>query len=94
MQSDKQKYTVEILGEVYVLVSDEGQEHVTRVRNHLDILMRDIASKIGATDIKRVAVLAALQSVSQAVRLEEKIRKIERKKGEAAARIDAVLNSL
>lgn len=79
MNKETKKYTVNIFGDQYVLVSNEPQDHIMTVAATVDALMRDIAETSNLSDGKKVAVLAALQITDKVVALEtaaqrEKIR--------------------
>ncbi len=70
MICDTKKYKVTIFGESYVLVSDEPEGRLSRSTALVDALMQDIAQQSGITDVKKLAVLAALQVASTLARLE------------------------
>ena len=60
-----QRFKITIAGESYFLVSDESEEHIRTVTQYVDDQIKQIAH-IGKTDdIKRVAVLLALQCASK-----------------------------
>ena len=56
------RYKVTIGGESYFLVSDEPEEHIRKVAEFVDQHIREGAQ---ADDIKRVAVLIAMQCASK-----------------------------
>jgi len=87
----KRKYSVEILGEVYGFVSDEPEEHLLRVTSYVDSVMRKVAQVATSDDLKRVAVLAAVQIASKLIHLEQAQDKRVREGEELMARIDAAL---
>lgn len=61
------KYKVSIFGESYYLISDEPEKHVMNAAQLVDSCMKEIAHKSKDTEIKRIAVLVALQLASQAL---------------------------
>jgi len=72
MKKEKTPYRVNILDEHYSLVSDEPAELVFNAAHIVNSLMKEVALKnagnIGV-DIKKIAILAALQLASQLVSL-------------------------
>lgn len=70
MNTEKNKFKVNIFGDQYMLVSDQSQEYVMKVASTVDILMRDIAQGAHISDGKRVAVLAALKVADRVATLE------------------------
>ncbi len=64
---------VTIAGELYTLLSDESEDQVQSAADEVDILMGDIARRSGIIDTRKVAVLAALQCVSQKRMVEKKL---------------------
>jgi len=93
MERDTHKYTVEVFGEHYQLVSDETHEHLAQVSARVDTLMRDIARKMDSAEVKKVAVLAALQLASALVYFEREKDKRARESQELRARIDEALSA-
>jgi cell division protein ZapA (FtsZ GTPase activity inhibitor) len=65
MISQPKKYKISILGESYSIVTDETEEHIVRAASLVDTYMQEIAQKLGSGDIKKLAVLAGLQSSSK-----------------------------
>lgn len=74
MNKEKKKYTVTIFGDQYVLVSDEGREHVMKIASLVDSLMHDIADASSLSDAKKVAVLANLRMADTILTLEGKVQ--------------------
>ena len=64
---------VTIAGELYSLLSDEPEDQVQSAADEVDTLMGDIARRSGIIDTRKIAVLAALQCVSQKRITEKKI---------------------
>jgi len=89
-ENTKKKRALEIFGEVYIVVSDEPEEHLVRVAAYVDGAMRDVAHE-SAGDAKRFAVLAALRMASKLLLLEQELDKRARKSEELIASIDAAL---
>jgi cell division protein ZapA len=70
MNTSAKKYKVTIFGESYTLVSDESEKHIVDAALQVDKLMSDIA-RAGVTDVKKVAVLVALQFSSELKHLKQ-----------------------
>ncbi len=62
-----QRYKVTIGGESYFLVSDEPEERVKAVASFVDTQMRSMAQLGHNDDVKRLAVLVAIQCASKMV---------------------------
>ena len=75
MISQPKKYKISILGESYSIVTDETEEHIVRSASLVDTYMQEIAQKLGSADIKKLAVLAALQSSSKLLHYESMLAK-------------------
>ena len=88
MNKEKKKYTVTIFGDQYVLVSDEGREHVMKIASIVDSLMHDIADVSQLSDAKKVAVLANLRMADKILTLESEAEKSEKRCEAIANRID------
>lgn len=65
MNKEFNRYKVTIAGESYFLVSDESEEHIRSVARYVDEQIRSVAQAGHIDDIKRVAVLVALQCASK-----------------------------
>ncbi|KKP35419.1 MAG: ZapA protein [candidate division TM6 bacterium GW2011_GWF2_32_72] len=70
---EQRKYTITIFANPYVLVSDETEKHLMSSASLVDSLMTEIATKVGAENVVRVAVLAAVKLASKTLKLEDKI---------------------
>ena len=64
------KHVVTIHNEIYTLRSDESDDMVLRAVTMLNDLMRTISMQTPTADTKKVAVLAALQAVTQLIQLQ------------------------
>ena len=88
------RYKLSILGETYVVVSDEPEERLHATAGYVDDIMRHIASRADLSDTKRIAVLASLQLASQLKEAEEKCALADHKELELAEHIDRELAAL
>lgn len=61
------KFKATIFGESYVLVSDESDKHLSMIEDLVNKKMQDIAKKMNISDVKKLAVLAALQVCSELI---------------------------
>lgn len=80
---------VEILGQVFSVTGEEGEEHIRRVAEYVDGKMREIAAGGKAVSSFTVAVLAALNIASECQRLRERLTEIEAAIDRLTARLDA-----
>ncbi|OQA35982.1 MAG: Cell division protein ZapA [Candidatus Dependentiae bacterium ADurb.Bin331] len=74
MTREAKKYTVQILGESYTLVSDEAESHFMEAVSRVDALMNQLSAAVGKGQEKRIAVLAALQLAHNQVALESEMQ--------------------
>lgn len=75
--SQVKKYKITIAGESYFLVSDEPEERVRGVARFVDNQMKAIAQMGHSDDLKRVAVLVAMQCASKMVAATELVEKCQ-----------------
>lgn len=61
------KYHVSVLDDTYSLISDEPEDHVRHAVELVDTCMRKLASKSSDIDIKKIAVLVAIQLASKTI---------------------------
>lgn len=73
MTHELKKYRFTIFGEAYSLVSDEPEALLQEAAHQIDALMRDIAQKSQIGDPKKIAVLAAMQSIRHAQQCESEL---------------------
>ncbi len=70
--SDKvKKYKVSILSESYFLVSDESEEHIKNAAQFVDNCLRQALKKSPDVELKRLAVLIALQLANKTLKLQD-----------------------
>jgi cell division protein ZapA len=87
--SSAQKIKVTIFGETYTLVTDESEEFVRATAAAVDILMTDMAKRMGNVESRKVAVFAALQLASKKLAFE---RTVDLRSKELSKRIDESLS--
>ncbi len=71
----KTRVTVEIYGQTYVMVGPESREHMKEVARIVDQTMREIKEKSPTLDMTRIAVLTALNSVNDRLKVESEREK-------------------
>lgn len=71
MGDDVNRVRVDILGTQYTLRGRESEEHMKQVARLVDDVMRSIADSHSYLDLKRVAVLAALNVADELVTLRQ-----------------------
>jgi cell division protein ZapA len=67
---------VEILGTQYTLRGKESEEHMKQVAKLVDELMRQLSESHSYLDLKRIAVLTALNVADELVTLREKYEEL------------------
>ena len=73
----KNRTTVEIYGQPYIIIGTESTEHIKKVANTVDEKMREIRNKNTLLDTNQLAVLTAVNAVNEYIKLKEKLEKIE-----------------
>lgn len=77
----KQRVTVKILGEEYVISSPSSSRHMYEVAEYLDKLMMDLREKYPRMSMQKIAVLASLNLASDLLSLQrERRNKKDRKR--------------
>lgn len=84
-------YKVSIFGEIYSLVSDESEQHISEAANRVDGMMKEVAHATGVQDTKRLAVLVALRLMSSTLQNEVRIDGVVEHYREIAQKIDQFL---
>ncbi|NLJ55743.1 MAG: cell division protein ZapA [Firmicutes bacterium] len=80
-ENERQRVTIEILGEKYVVRSTSPQQHVLEVGKHVDHLLKELQGKYPRIGLQKVAILAALNLASELLPL-QKAAKDEKGDGE------------
>ncbi|MCZ2258043.1 cell division protein ZapA [Sporosarcina sp. G11-34] len=73
----KTRISVEIFGQTYKMVGTESSTHMRLVASMVDDKMREISSRNPNLDIPKIAVLTAINSVHDYVKLQEKVQLME-----------------
>ena len=89
--NEAKKYTIEILGNEYVIHSDESQEHITSATACVQRFLDEIIEHNKHIDPKKAAVLAALRMASHIVNLEGKLCHTESKGQSLVNELEGIL---
>ncbi|MDW0118168.1 cell division protein ZapA [Sporosarcina thermotolerans] len=73
----KTRLTVDIYGQTYTIVGSESSSHVRLVASMVDEKMREISSRNPYLDSAKIAVLTAVNSVHDYLKLKERIEQLE-----------------
>lgn len=75
---DRNKITVEIYGQQYVIVGSETSDHIGKVASMVDEKMREIGKRNPSLDSSKLAVLTAVNAVHEYIKLKDKLEKLEK----------------
>src|SRR5215475_10768406 len=84
-----QPVEVVIMGQVFSVTSDDGEEHIRRVATDVDGKMREIAASGKVVTSYTAAVLTALNIASECHKLRQRVAEIETAIDRLAERLDA-----
>jgi cell division protein ZapA len=73
----KNRTSVDIYGQQYVIVGSESSSHVRLVASLVDDKMREISSKNPSLDISKLAVLTAVNAVNDYIKLKDRLERLE-----------------
>ena len=74
---EKTRIAVDIYGQTYKMVGYETSIHMRQVASIVDDKMREISSHNPALDSTKIAVLAAVNSVHDYLKLKEQVEQME-----------------
>ncbi|HZG70641.1 MAG TPA: cell division protein ZapA [Chondromyces sp.] len=74
----KNRITVEIYGHQYVIVGSETKAHIRLVADMVDEKMREISSKNPMLDTNKIAVLTAVNTINEYIKLKDKVEQLEK----------------
>lgn len=78
-QSNKTRTTVDIYGKSYTIVGDENVHHMRMVASTVDDKMRAIYQTNKSLDTTRLAVLTAVNTVDDYLKLQKEYQELEKK---------------
>ncbi|WP_026581834.1 cell division protein ZapA [Bacillus sp. J33] len=73
----KNRTSVDIYGQQYVIVGSESSSHVRLIASLVDDKMREISSKNPSLDISKLAVLTAVNAVNDYIKLKDRLERLE-----------------
>lgn len=71
--TEKNRTSVDIYGQQYVIVGTENSSHIRLVASIVDDKMREISSKNPSLDTSKLAVLTAVNAVNDYLKLKEQL---------------------
>ncbi|WP_203361534.1 cell division protein ZapA [Bacillus sp. REN10] len=74
---EKARVTVEIHGHHYTIVGTESKSHIRDVANMVDEKMREISIKNPMLDLNKIAVLTAVNTVHEYLKLQEEVEQLK-----------------
>jgi len=77
LDDKKRKITVDIYGQQYTIVGEESSSHIRIVASMVDDKMREISAASPSLDTGKLAVLTAVNTVHDYLKLKEKINQLE-----------------
>lgn len=77
LDDKKRKITVDIYGQQYTIVGEESSSHIRIVASMVDDKMREISAMNPSLDTAKLAVLTAVNTVHDYMKLKEQITQLE-----------------
>ncbi|CEG28148.1 cell division protein ZapA [Bacillus sp. B-jedd] len=74
---NKNRTTVDIYGQQYVIIGQESSSHVRLVASLVDDKMREISSKNPSLDVNKLAVLTAVNAVNDFIKIRDQLEKLK-----------------
>lgn len=75
--TQKSRTSVDIYGQQYIIIGTETSSHVRLVASIVDDKMREISAKNPSLDINKLAVLTAVNSVNDYLKLKDRVERLE-----------------
>lgn len=73
----KNRTTVEIYGQKYIILSTESSNHVKQVASLVNDKMREISAKNPFLDVKKLAVLTAVNAVNDYINIKNQLERFQ-----------------
>ncbi|MGA9227144.1 MAG: cell division protein ZapA [Mesobacillus sp.] len=73
----KNRSTVDIFGQQYVIVGTESTSHIRLIASMVDDKMREISSANPSLDINKLAVLTAVNAVNDYIKMKDRVESLE-----------------
>ncbi|MCL6574123.1 MAG: cell division protein ZapA [Bacillus sp. (in: Bacteria)] len=77
LNKQRNKTTVEIYGQQYVIMGTEDPSHIQHVASLVDDKMREINSKNPSLDINKLAVLTAVNAVNDYLKMKDQLERLQ-----------------
>lgn len=82
LNEQKNRTTVEIYGQKYVILSTESSSHVKLVASLVNDKMREISAKNPSLDVSKLAVLTAVNAVNDYINIKNQFDQLREESGE------------
>lgn len=76
-ETQKNRTSVEIYGQQYIIVGTESSSHIKLVASLVNDKMREISSKNPSLDINKLAVLTAVNTVNDFLKIKDRLELVE-----------------
>jgi len=93
MSSPLNNYVILLGGDQYTIVSDEGSVAVEKLAQRVNATIAEISAKTSSADIKRCALLAAMQFAHQLQKLEYELQEKNNEESLLIEKINQQLSS-
>lgn len=74
--TQKNRTTVDIYGQQYVILGTESQSHIRLVASLVDDKMREIGLKNPSLDVSKLAVLTAVNAVNDYIKIKDQLDRL------------------
>jgi len=74
---EKNRITVDIYGQQYVILGTESPSHIRHVAMLVDDKMREISSRNPGLDVNKLAVLTAVNAVNDYLKMKEHLERLQ-----------------
>ncbi|NRD76059.1 cell division protein ZapA [Bacillus sp. BRMEA1] len=75
--TQKNRITVEIYGQQYVILGTESSSHIRHVASLVDNKMREISSRNPGLDVNKLAVLTAVNAVNDYLKMKDLLERLQ-----------------
>lgn len=73
----KNRITVDIYGQQYIILGSESPSHIRFIASLVDDKMREIGSKNPSLDASKLAVLTAVNAVNDYIKIKDELEKLQ-----------------
>ncbi|MBS4215419.1 MULTISPECIES: cell division protein ZapA [Neobacillus] len=74
--TQKNRITVDIYGQQYVILGTESPSHIRYVASLVNAKMREISSKNPGLEVNKLAVLTAVNAVNDYIKIKEELERL------------------